>query len=96
MNLFVQPHLSGFTSIAADLTPRMLQNLNDVEPLRHIAVEHVADEIDAVLTDSVRHAQVAIHYLVDAVKGVLLVDDGIQENAQCPYVLLLAVVGLAC
>ena len=33
--------------------------------------------------------------LVDAVKGVLLVDEGVEEDAEGPDVLLLAAVGFA-
>jgi hypothetical protein len=37
-----------------------------------------------------------VHDLVDAVEGVLLVDDGVEQNAQRPDVLLFTAVWLAC
>ena len=58
--------------------PRMLQHLLNGNPFRDIAIEHLADEVDARLAHDVRHAQVAVHDLVDAVEGVFLVDDGVQ------------------
>ena len=73
----------------------MRQHLVNGIPRRHIAVQHPADQIDALVADGIRHAQVAVHDLVDAVEGVLLVDDGVQQDAQRPDVLLLAAVGPA-
>ena len=37
-----------------------------------------------------------IHDLVDRVERVFLVDDGIQQDAQSPDILLFAAVGTAC
>jgi 5-methylcytosine-specific restriction endonuclease McrBC regulatory subunit McrC len=74
----------------------MRQNLININPLVHIAIQHLADQINALVANRVRHAQVAVHDLVDAVEGVLLVDDGVQQDAQGPDVLLFAAVGLTC
>ena len=73
----------------------MRQHLFDIEALLDVPVQHAPDEVDALVTNGVRDAQVAVHDLVDAVEWVLLVDDGVEENAQRPYVLFLAAVRLA-
>jgi hypothetical protein len=73
----------------------MRQHLINRVPLRDIAIQHHPDEVDALVANRVRHAQVAVHDLVDAVERVLLIDDGVQQNAQGPDVLLLPAVGLA-
>ncbi len=73
----------------------MRQHPLNRQPLLHIPIEHPADQVDALVADGVRHAQVAVHDLVDGVEGVLLVDDGVQQDAQRPDVLLLAAVGPA-
>ena len=76
------------------LTPRVRQHLVDVETLLDIAVEHAADEVDTLVAEGVGHAQVAVHDLIDAVEGVLLVDDGVEEDSKRPDVLLLASIRL--
>lgn len=73
----------------------MRQDLLDCQPLRDIAIEHLPYQVDTLVADDVRDAQVAIHDLVDTVEGVLLVDDGVEEDAEGPDVLFLAAVGLA-
>lgn len=73
----------------------MLQHLVDVEAARDVAVQHAADQVDALFTHGKGDTQVAIHDLVDAVEGVLLVDDGVQKNAKCPDVLLCTTIWLA-
>lgn len=73
----------------------MGQNLLYRQPLRDIAVEHLANQVDALVADDVGNAQVAVHDLVDAVEGVLLIDDGVQQDTEGPDVLFLAAVGLA-
>jgi hypothetical protein len=77
------------------LAPRMLENLVDVVSLRQIPVKHLADKVDALVADRVRYPQVAIHDLVDAVEGILLVYNSIEENAEGPHILLLASVWLS-
>lgn len=77
------------------LAPGVRQHLPNVRALGHVAVQHAADEVDALGAHGKGNAQVQVHDLVDAVKGVLLVDDGVQENAQRPHVLRFAAIGLA-
>ena len=74
----------------------MREDLLNVKPLRNIPVQHLANQINAVVAEGIRHPQVAIHDLVNAVKGVLLINDGVEQDAECPDILLLAAVGLAC
>ncbi len=73
----------------------MPQHPLNSQPLPNIAIQHAPDKINALVADGVRHAQVAVHDLVDGVEGVLLVDDGVQQDAERPDVLLLAAVGAA-
>ena len=75
-----------------DLTPRMLQNLVDIETLGNIAIQHAPDEIYALLAKDERYPEVSIHDLIDAIKGVLLVYDCVKEDTQRPNILLLAAV----
>lgn len=79
---------------SAALAPGMLQHLRNVGALGQVAVEHAPDEVDALGAHGKGHAQVVVHNLVDAIKGILLVDDGIQEDAQRPHVLRFAAIGL--
>jgi 5,10-methenyltetrahydromethanopterin hydrogenase len=73
----------------------VLENLRDRSPSLHIAIEHQTNKIDALLTHYVGHAQVVIHDLVYAIEGILLVDDGVKQDAKSPDVLLFAAVRLA-
>jgi hypothetical protein len=73
----------------------MVEHLCDVVPLLDVPVQHAADEIDALGADGEGHPEVAVHDLIDAVERVLLVDDGVQQDAQCPDILFLATVRLA-
>jgi hypothetical protein len=85
-----------FTAVSLiHLAPGVVQHLLDGVSLGNVPVEHSPDEIDAFVADCVRHAQVTVHYLIDAVEWVLLVHDGVQEDAQRPNILLLASVWLA-
>lgn len=73
----------------------MLQDLVDVISLLDVAIQHAADEVDTLVTDCVRHTQVAIHDFINAVERVLLVDDGVEQDAESPYVLLFAIIRFA-
>lgn len=74
----------------------MVDDLLNGVSLRHVSVEHAADEINTLVADRVWHPQVPIHDFVNAVKGVFLVDDGVEQNSQCPYVLFFAAIGVSC
>src|SRR5438552_2457229 len=73
----------------------MLQYLLDCDSIFNVSVKHKADKVNALLAHDVWNPQIVIHDLVDAVERVLLVNYGIEEDAKCPYVLLLAPVRLA-
>lgn len=75
--------------------PPMFHHLRDSQPLIDIAIQHRSDQLDALLAHDPRHAQLVVHDLVDAVKGVFLVDEGVEEDSQGPDVLFLAAVGFA-
>lgn len=55
----------------------MVEHLVDVVALGDITFQHAADEIDTLLAEYKGDAEVAVHNLVDAVKRVLLVDNGV-------------------
>lgn len=80
----------------ATSTPRMLQHLANRDPLLDITIEHQPHQIDALLAHNPRHAQIVVHDLVNAIERILLVDDGVQQNAERPYILLFATIGAAC
>ena len=73
----------------------MIQDVLDADAALDVAIEHLTDQVDAVLAHDVRDAQVVVHDLVDAVERVLLVDDGIQQDTERPDVLLFTSVGQA-
>lgn len=83
------------TSVVPNLAPWVLQNLGDIVSLFDVAIQHATDEVDTLITDRVRHTQVAIHDLIDAVERVFLVDDGVEQDAESPYVLLFAIIRFA-
>ena len=73
----------------------MLENLADRDPLLHVAVQHEPHEIDALLAHDPGDTEVVVHDLVDGVEGVFLVDDGVDQDAESPDVLLLPTIRVA-
>jgi len=73
----------------------MLERAFDTNPAIHISIEHGADQVNAVFTHDVWHTEISVHDLVDAVEGIFLVHDGIQQDAESPDVLLFAAVGFS-
>ena len=73
----------------------MLEDLADGDALLHVAVQHEPDQVDALLAHDPGDAQVVVHDLVNGVEGVFLVDDGVEQDAERPDVLLLAAVRVA-
>lgn len=73
----------------------MVEHLVDVVALGDITFQHAADEIDTLLAEYKGDAEVAVHNLVDAVKRVLLVDNGVQEDTQSPDVLFCPTIWLS-
>lgn len=74
----------------------MIKYLRNIITLREVAVEHTADEINTLVADCVGNPQITVHDLIDAVKRVLLVDDGVEKNTKGPNVLFLATIRFAC
>lgn len=77
------------------LQPGVVDDLLDVVSLAHFAVEHASDQVDAFFAHDVGDAKVAVHDFIDAVEGILLVDDSVEKDAECPDVLLLPTIRLA-
>lgn len=73
----------------------MLQNLPNSNPLIDIPIQHHPDQINGCLAHNIRNSKIVVHDLVDAIKGVLFVHDGVQQDTQCPDVLFFSAVGLA-
>lgn len=73
----------------------MRGNLRNAGPLIHITIQHPSDQINTILRNHKRHAQIMVHDLVNAVEGVLLVEDGVEQDTEGPDVLFEAVVGRA-
>lgn len=73
----------------------MLSDLLDGQPSGDVTVQHGAHEVDAALAHDPWHAQLVVEDLVDAVKGVFLVDECVKQDPQRPHVLLPTAVGFA-
>lgn len=73
----------------------MFHNLTDRQSLIHIPVQHRLDQFNARITHDPRDPQFMIHDLVNAVEGVFLVDEGVEQDAEGPDVLFFAAVGFA-
>lgn len=73
----------------------MLQNLRNSNAPLDVAVEHESNQIEVLFRHDVGHAQVVVHDFVDAVERVLLVYNGIEEDAEGPNILLFAAICFA-
>ena len=76
-------------------TPPMLLHLCDCESLIDISIQHCFDEVDGWLRHDPRYAQFVIQDLIDAVEWVFFVDEGVEQDAESPDILLFAAVGFA-
>ena len=70
----------------------MLQHLGDGDAPLDIAIEHQPNQVKILFRHDVRYSQVVVHDLVDGVEGILFIDDCVEEDAECPDVLLLATI----
>jgi hypothetical protein len=59
-------------------TPRMFEYLTDRDSLLYIAIQHHAHQVDALLAHHPWHPQVVVHDLVNTIKRILFVDDGVE------------------
>lgn len=73
----------------------MLNHLRNIKALCNIAIQHVANEVDALVAKRKGYSEIAIHNLINAVEGVLFIDDGVEKNSQGPYVLFPSAIWLA-
>lgn len=60
----------------------------------HIPLQHASHKRNTLLADHVRHAQLMVQDLVDAVERIFLVEDRVEQDAEGPDVLRGAGVGV--
>ena len=65
--------ITATSHLILDQTPRMLHHLRDRMPLIDLPVQHCFDKINAGLAHDPRNAELVVHDLVDAVKGVFFI-----------------------
>lgn len=69
----------------------MFKHFSDGESVVNVAIEHRADEVNAIFRERKEgDAEGVVKDLIDVVERVLFVDNGIKENAESPDVLFLA------
>lgn len=71
----------------------MLQYIANTNAGLDVAVEHETDEINAGVAENIGYAEIVVHDLVDGIKGILFVDNGIEQDAKRPDILRRALVG---
>lgn len=76
-------------------TPPVLLHLRNCESLIDIAVQHRLDQINIPIGHDPRDPQLVVKDLIDAVKGVFLIDEGVEQYTQGPDILFLTAVGFA-
>jgi hypothetical protein len=67
----------------------VFQHQVDIVSLLHVPIQHATNKVNTLWADCERHSKVSIHDLIDAVERILLVDDGVEQDAQCPDILFL-------
>lgn len=76
--------------------PRMFKNFGNGQPVVDVAVQHLANQVDAGFGEGEeRDAERVVENLVDIIKWVLLVDDGVEKDAERPDVLFFTAIGFA-
>lgn len=76
-------------------TPRMFHNLTNCKTLIDIPVQHRLDQVDARFTHDPRDSELVVHYFINAVEGVLLIDEGVKQDPERPDILFFAAVGFS-
>lgn len=76
-------------------TPLGIPDLTDSQPPIDVPVQHLLYQFDIRGRHDPRYAQFVIEYFVNAVEGVFLVDERVEEDAEGPDVLFFAAVGFA-
>lgn len=71
--------------------PRVFKHFSNGESVVNVAIEHRADEVNAIFRERKEgNAEGLVKDLINVVKRVLFVDNGIKENTESPDVLFLA------
>jgi hypothetical protein len=71
--------------------PRVSNHFGDGNAVVDVAVEHRADEVNAIFRERKEgDSEGVVKDLVDAVERVLLVDNGVKKDTQSPDILFLA------
>lgn len=74
----------------------MFHNFGDGVSTINISIEHLLDQIDAILGErQIWNSQGMVENFIDVVEWVFLVNNGVQENTKSPNVLLFSSVRLA-
>lgn len=69
----------------------MFKHFSNGESVVNIAIEHCADEVNAIFRERKEgDSEGVVEDLINVVKGVLFVDDCVKEDSQSPDVLFLA------
>lgn len=73
--------------------PGVVKHFSNGKSVVNVAIEHGADEVNAVLRKRKEgDAEWVVKDLVDVVEGILFVDDRVEENTQSPDILFLATI----
>lgn len=70
--------------------PRMFHHGLNSDSLLDVSIEHLSNQVDTVFTHDVRYSEIMVHDFIDAVERVLLVDDGVEQDAEGPDILFFA------
>jgi hypothetical protein len=95
---FIHPIIRFYSDLSltkSSVAPRVFQNLADSNPLLDISIKHEPYEINALFTHHPWNPQVVVHDLVYAIERIFFVDDGVEQDAQGPDILLFAAVSTA-
>jgi hypothetical protein len=69
----------------------VFKNFSNGESVVNIAIEHCADEVNAIFRERKEgDSERVVEDLIDVVEGVLFVDNCVKEDPQGPDVLFLA------
>ena len=69
----------------------MFHNVDNRNASLKVSIQHLANQIYALLRKwEIGDTKRVVEYLIDIVEWILLVDDGVQKNAECPNVLFFA------
>ena len=76
-------------------TPPRVPDLTNSQSPINVPIQHLLYQLNVRGRHDPRYAQFVIQYFVDTVKGVFLVDERVEEDAEGPDVLFFAAVGFA-